>query len=237
MAGLSKFKLPTLTRIPTSLPRRPAAAVAVESPTLPGMPAMPPPHAGMPAQTKTIQQNIIRAQQRTEEARDVKDFTPHEFYIGNAKRVVSVLMSSKLMGDSAARDAFRSYLEYLKSEPDIIEDFISKTYSDNPDQLAGIVEILNQETSYETLAPLDLASLRCGETVEQNLGIADFCRKHRMPLLAASTSDLLLFGIVNPSVAEGLASAMLREAQEVVGIPRIDFLLLTCAELNAASAD
>lgn len=230
----TKFKLPTLT---TTIIGRPRPTGVQE--TLPGLTVAP---LSTPAQeadaprAPTIQEQIRRQVDR--ELVPQKEFEPKEFFTLNTKVVLSRLVSAKITGENSARDVFKKYIEYISRNPDPFEDFVSHIYGSNEQTLSQIVDLLNADlqTEIPRLFPIKASLIKSEENFQTEIGFADFCRRYRMPLVASSTKDLMLFGVVNPSVAEGLRSALLREYPEL-GNPHIDFVILTPEEVQGLLPD
>ena len=223
----TKFRLPTLTT--TIIGKKPANPSLGQQGTLPGL--VPSESVAPQGKTASLQETIIRDQAR--DAANLKEFEPKEFYTQNTKLVLSRLVAGKIIGDNTAREVFRKYVEYVNSDPDPFEDFVTHIYGDDDATLSQVVNVLNGDLVSEipALFPIKPQLIKTEENVSSDVGFSDFCRRHRMPLLATSTKDLLLFGIANPSIAEGLKNALLREFPEM-GNPRIDFVLLPPATIR-----
>lgn len=140
-------------------------------------------------------------------------------FLDNAKEVIARCIQAGVIGDSSARDFFRTYSAYLEAEPaDGYEDFLSFAYKDNSEQCTQIASMLNSSMEYP-LTRLEVEPSRIfsgmggvleGETLA-------FCKKMRTPLLAASTSDLLIFGVCNPYLSRHVEAAFRMELPEMEG--------------------
>lgn len=165
----------------------------------------------------------------------VPKLSEQEIYLKNAKLVVAYLISVKMLGNDAARDYFKAYCTYvvaaIKGE-ESIRDYLSFTYKDNAKGLKDVVSLLNKEEASPllTLAPLKLSAIQTDDKLSSDVDLTNFCSRHRMPVLATSTKDLILFGIINPSFSTAMRAFVKEECSSIANA-KIDFLLITEADM------
>lgn len=221
---------------PASPERRDGGQGGVSS--LASIPSYPSP--SVPARTLAREEVVI--QRRTEariaksEAKSLPAYTdPASMFLDNAKEVIARCIQAGIIGDSSARDFFRTYSSYLEEEPDGgYEDFLSYAYKDNEEQCTQIASMLNSSMDY----PLTRLEVDPGRVASGFSGILEgdllsFCRKMRTPLLSASTSDLLVFGVANPYLSRHIEAAFKAELPALENSYRY-YLLLNLSQMKEA---
>ena len=221
--GVTKFRLPALTRIPSAKPPITQTVIsrAEQVPVQPRSVDVPP--------ARDIQSSMERVQPKASVG--LNPGNHKDFYTSNAKQTIGVMMGAKIIGDNIARPAFRVYVEYLQGEHEPIEDFLSHAYGNDPKIYESVVELLNADTRHQRLYPLSIEGVRSG--VNPTLPLVEFCKRYKTPVLAINTADLILLGTANPSLSRAVAEAVMDEFPEYKH-SKIDFLLLTRDELEAA---
>lgn len=185
----------------------------------------------IPSVLRRTESKIARA-----EGRNLPAYSdPPTMFLDNAKEVIARCIQAGIIGDSSAREFFRRYSAYLEEEPEGgVEDFLSFAYQDNEEQCIQIASMLNSSLDYP-LTRLDVEpsqiSAGTGGVLEGEL--LSFCQKMRIPLLAASTADLLIFGVCNPYLSRHAEAAFRAEVVSLEHSYRY-YLLLSPSQMKAA---
>lgn len=160
---------------------------------------------------------------------------PSSMFLDNAKEVIARCIQAGIIGDSSARDFFRTYSAYLEEEPaGGYEDFLTYAYKDNEEQCTQIASMLNSSLDY----PLTRLEVEPNKIASGLSGILEgdlltLCKKLRTPLLSASTSDLLVFGVTNPYLSRHIEAAIKSEVPLFEDSYRY-YLLLTASQMAEA---
>lgn len=248
---MALFKLPVIT-----IGRKPGGGGGTPAPIMPTTPSIerregstdPASDIGVvrapqaqPARVSTPRDTFSaqrRAEQRAvkSEAKSLLTYTdPGSMFLDNAKEVIARCIQAGIIGDSSARDFFRAYSTYLEEEPEGgFEDFLTFAYKDNEEQCTQISAMLNSSMDY----PLTRLEVEPGRIATGLSGILEgdllaFCRKMRTPLLSASTSDLLIFGVSNPYLSRHIEIAFKTEMPAMENSYRY-YLLLTLGQMSEA---
>lgn len=158
-------------------------------------------------------------------------------FLENAKEVIARCIQAGLIGDAAARDFFRNYSAYLAKDPDTgYEDFLTFAYKDSEDQALQVAGLLNSTLDY----PLTRLEVEPGRVAAGFSGVLEgdllaVLKRCRVPLLAASTNDLLVFGVANPYLSRHFDQALRHEVPTVENSYRY-YLLLSPSQLENAIA-
>jgi len=183
--------------------------------------------------SRRIEPRIVKS-----ESRSLPNYTgPGPMFLDNAKEVIARCIQAGIIGDSSARDFFRTYSAYLEEDSgEGFDDFLTYAYKDNEEQCAQIASMLNSSLDY----PLTRLEVEPGKIATGFAGILEgelltFCRKMKTPLLTASTSDLLVFGVCNPYLARHVEAAFRTELPAMENSYRY-YLLLTPSQMAEAMA-
>jgi hypothetical protein len=133
--------------------------------------------------------------------------------LDNAKEVIARCIQAGIIGDSAARDYFRSYSTYLDSEPsDGYRDFLDFAFADNEEQYMRIAGVLNSSLDYPlSRLEVDPSKIASGLNGVLEGDLLNLCQKMRVPALTASTTDLVVLGVANPYLARHVEAAFKTE--------------------------
>lgn len=156
-------------------------------------------------------------------------------FLDNAKEVIARCIQAGIIGDSAARDYFRTYSAYLEREPSGgYEDLLSFAFKNNEEQFVQIASILNSSLDYP-LARLEVDPSRIAGGLNGILegDLLSLSSRIRVPVLTASTSDLLVLGVANPYLARHAEAAMRAEIPGQENSYRF-YLLLSPDQLRTA---
>lgn len=160
---------------------------------------------------------------------------PATMFLENAKEVIARCIQAGIIGDSSARDFFKTYSAYLDEEVEGgHEDFLTFAYKGNEEQCVQIASMLNSSLDYPlTRLEVDPTKVSSGLSGILEGDLLSFCRKTRTPLLTASTSDLLVFGVSNPYLARHVEAAFRSEVPDMESSYRY-YLLLSPTQMAEA---
>lgn len=170
------------------------------------------------------------------ESRSLPTYTdPSSMFLDNAKEVIARCIQAGIIGDSSAREFFRTYSSYLEEEPaGGYEDFLTYAYKDNEEQCTQIASMLNSSLDYPlTRLEVDPSRVATGLSGILEGDMLSFCKKMRTPLLSASTADLLVFGVSNPYLSRHIEVAFKAEVPSLENSYRY-YLLLTTGQMSEA---
>jgi len=155
--------------------------------------------------------------------------------LDNAKEVIARCIQAGIIGDSAARDYFRSYSAYLESEPsDGYRDFMDFAFFENEEQYTQIASMLNSSLDYPlTRLEVDPTKIASGLNGVLEGDLKSMCQKMRVPALTASTSDLVVLGVANPYLAKHAEAAFKAEIVGQENTYRF-YVILTPAQFKTA---
>jgi hypothetical protein len=197
-------------------PAYPNTGVYTERPSLPRRP-----------EPKTV---------RIAESKNLPQYTdPPTMFLDNAKEVIARCIQAGIIGDSSARDFFKTYSAYLEEEQaDGHEDFLTFAYKGNEEQCVQIAAMLNSSLDYP-LTRLEVEPSRVASGLNGILegDLLSFCKKTRTPLITASTSDLLVFGLSNPYLTKHIEAAFKAEVPDMEGSYRY-YMLLSPSQMAEA---
>jgi hypothetical protein len=173
---------------------------------------------------------------RLSEPKSLPQYTdPATMFLDNAKEVIARCIQAGIIGDSSARDFFKTYSAYLEEEhPEGHEDFLTFAYKDNEEQCVQIAAMLNSSLDYPlTRLDVDSGKVSAGLNGVLEGDLAAFCKKTRTPLVAASTSDLLVFGLSNPYLTKHVEAAFKAEVPDLENSYRY-YMLLSPSQMTEA---
>jgi len=190
------FKLPTV-RIQGKPPQRGGASDAGGRPvqnTL-GLQWSPTPEPKAPKPTfSTVGQK----------AQTDDKFSIREVFIEVARETVAKCINAGIMGESAARELYRSYSTYLEGLPAATpaEDLLYWHWKKNPGEMSLIAMQINDDMD-QAMPVFDfsvakVAALDGSVFSNNSQDVMDFFYKMRTPLLTGTTTDFYVIGLCNP---------------------------------------